>query len=105
MSTRDIVLTRKQIVASAYSINESDICESQDKSPHENYYDDGKYISTAQELNINLENSDLDSNQKEKFLAFLGKNRNVFAKDWSLNGYCYVFCVSHSQIVCFFRLL
>jgi hypothetical protein len=48
-----------------------------DKSPHENYYDDGKYISTAKELNINLENSDLDSNQKEKFLAFLGKNRNV----------------------------
>jgi hypothetical protein len=30
-----------------------------------------------------LENSDLDSNQKEKFLAFLGKNRNVFAKDLS----------------------
>jgi hypothetical protein len=30
-----------------------------------------------------LENSDLDSNQKEKFLAFIGKNRNVFAKDLS----------------------
>jgi hypothetical protein len=35
-----------------------------------------------------LENSDLDSNQKEKFLAFLGKNRNVFAKDLSELGCC-----------------
>lgn len=69
-----------KVVASAYSISESDICESTDKSSHENSYDDGKYISTAKELNINLENSDLDSNQKEKFLAFLGKNRNVFCK-------------------------
>ena len=35
-----------------------------------------------------MENSDLDSNQKEKFLAFLGKNRNVFVKDLSELGCC-----------------
>jgi hypothetical protein len=69
-TNKNVQIRPGKVVASAYSINESDICESHDKSPHENYYDNGKYISTAQELNINLENSDLDSNQLKKFLHF-----------------------------------
>jgi hypothetical protein len=53
-TNKNVQISPGKVVASAYSISESDICKSKDKSPHENYYDDGKYISTAKELNINL---------------------------------------------------
>ena len=47
-------------------------------------------IDVAEELGVNLDNSDLDLNetQKKDFLAFIGANRDVFAKLIKELGLC-----------------
>ena len=47
-----------------------------------------QYIQTARDLGFDLKDSDLTESQKLEFLAFLGKNRDVFAKDVSELGRC-----------------
>ena len=45
-----------------------------------------QYIKIARDLGINLDDADLTSEQKEKLLIFIGKNRKCFAKDFSELG-------------------
>ncbi|MES9884237.1 MAG: RNase H-like domain-containing protein, partial [Sedimenticola sp.] len=47
---------------------------------------DEQYIRLAEELDFNFESSDLTPAEKQTFLAFLGRNRDVFAKDLSELG-------------------
>ena len=42
----------------------------------------------AKELGVNLGNSDLNETQKKDFLAFIGANRDVFAKSIKELGLC-----------------
>ena len=45
-------------------------------------------IDVAKELGVNLDNSDLNETQKKDFLAFIGANRDVFAKSIKELGLC-----------------
>ena len=45
-------------------------------------------IDVAKELGVNLNNSNLNENQKKDFLAFIGANRYVFAKSIKELGLC-----------------
>lgn len=47
---------------------------------------DDQYIEIAQNLGINLDDSDLTAAQKHKLLVFIGRNRKTFAKDFSELG-------------------
>ena len=41
------------------------------------------YENIAKELGVNLDNSELSEEQKQKLNTFLGRNRDIFAKDSS----------------------
>ena len=45
-------------------------------------------IDVAKELCVNLDNSDLNETQKKDFLAFIGADRDVFAKSIKELGLC-----------------
>ncbi|XP_069128989.1 uncharacterized protein [Argopecten irradians] len=47
---------------------------------------DSANVQKAKDIGISIENSDLTTEQKNKLLSFLGKNRDVFAKDMSELG-------------------
>ncbi len=49
-----------------------------------------EYIKTALNMGVNLENSSLTKEEKQTFLAFLGKNRDVFAMDLTELGRTHV---------------
>ena len=44
---------------------------------------DGYYENIAKDLGLNLDNSELSEEQKQKLYTFLGRNRDIFAKDSS----------------------
>ena len=58
---------------SSASINSINLKHAKGKSQSE-------LIDVPKELGVNLDNSDLNETQKKDFLAFIGANRDVFAK-------------------------
>ena len=50
-----------------------------------------RYLSLANELNIDLSTSSLNNEQKELLTLLIGKNRLAFAKDMSELGHCTVY--------------
>ena len=48
------------------------------KNESEKYYE-----NIAKDLGLNLDNSELSEEQKRKLYPFLGRNRDIFAKDSS----------------------
>ena len=54
--------------------------------PDNNTLTDDDYITIAQDLGINLNDSDLTTTQKKNLMIFIGKDRKTFAKDFSELG-------------------
>ena len=66
---------------SSASINSINLKHAKGKSQSE-------LIDVAKELGVNLDNSDLNETQKKALLAFIGANRDVFAKSIKELGLC-----------------
>ena len=66
---------------SSASVNSINFKHAKGKSQNE-------LIDVAKGLGINLDNSDLNETQKKDFLAFIGANRDVFAKSIKELGLC-----------------
>ena len=71
-----ILLDENETYCADNSIDNANIslCQSIEEDPRFN-----EYVKTAADMGVTLDNSDLSETDKVSFLAFLGKNRDVFA--------------------------
>lgn len=93
-TNRQVTLKPGKVIATAYTLSDSDIKECEKNSEciqHINSVNsdsgtDKNHHQTARELGFDLTDSNLSNSEQSKLLEFLGRNRDIFAKDLSELG-------------------